>query len=289
LCSLGLAAKSRGLNLEMKRVVRIGCLMLVVLYLGAIVYVALAQDRFLYQPRRESEVELLKLAASRGLHPLRTATDEVCAWQLPNPTASRRLVVFHGGSGFALDRIFYANAFDRLGWEVSFFEYPGFGARPGRPGKSSFLAAAESFVGAQLAGDKRPLYLLGESMGSGTACAISGLSTDDGRQIAGLALVVPYARMAEVAGKRLPFLPINLLLRDKYDNIASLERFRGPLTVVIADHDEVVGPEQGRKVYEHYSGPKHLIILQNHGHADFPTEAMADWWREVSDSLVSSP
>src|SRR5215207_3519159 len=115
----------------MKRFLTISGLLLLVSYLGAIAYVAAFQDRFLYQPKRESEAELLKLAASRGLNPVRTPAGEIAGWNLPNAAASRRLLVFHGGSGYALDRIFYANAFHRLGWEVSLFEYPGFGARPG--------------------------------------------------------------------------------------------------------------------------------------------------------------
>jgi hypothetical protein len=81
-------------------------------------------------------------------------------------------------------------------------------------------------------------------MGSGTACALAG-QYDDG--IAGLALVVPYARMAEVAKRLMPFLPVGLILRDAYDNVLSLDGYHGPLTVAIAEQDEVVGPRPGQK------------------------------------------
>ena len=57
----------------MKRLLCVTILVSVLLYLGIVVYVAASQDRFLYQPRHESENALLELAASRGLHPLRIA------------------------------------------------------------------------------------------------------------------------------------------------------------------------------------------------------------------------
>jgi pimeloyl-ACP methyl ester carboxylesterase len=256
---------------------------LILVYLGIVAYVAAMQDRFLYQPSRELEATLLNRAQELGLVPVRDGTSEIAAWRLPNDSATRRIIVFHGGSGHALQRTFYTRALGNLGWEVSLFEYPGFGARPGAPGKDSFLTAGRELVETALsAEDQRPLYLLGESMGSGTACALARQYYD---RIAGLALVVPYARMEEVARRRMPFLPVGLILRDAYDNVSSLNDYHRPLTIAIAEQDEVVGPDQGRKLYELYRGPKHLMSLGNCKHAEFSTEPTAPWWSELSQSL----
>jgi hypothetical protein len=54
---------------------------------------------------------------------------------------------------------------------------------------------------------------------------------------------------------------------------------------VIADRDEVVNPDQGRKLRASYSGPKQLITLRDCTHAGFPTDPEADWWTELSRSL----
>jgi pimeloyl-ACP methyl ester carboxylesterase len=192
------------------------------------------------------------------------------------------MLVFHGGSGHALNRIFYATGFHRHGWDVCLFEYPGFGARPGVPGKETFISAGLEFARERASDDPRPLFLFGESMGSGTVCAVAGTL---GKQIAGVGLIVPYARLLEVAQWHLPYMPMALILRDQYDNIAALQGYDGPLTVVIAERDEVVSPEQGRKLHASYSGPKHLITLRDCTHAGFPTDPKADWWNELSRSL----
>lgn len=57
------------------------------------------------------------------------------------------------------------------GRRVRIFEYPGSGSRPGPLGKTAFLAAGRAALQDLLAADPRPIFLLGESIGSGTACA----------------------------------------------------------------------------------------------------------------------
>ena len=267
----------------MKRFVRVLTTM-VLLYAAVVVYVAVRQDAFFYQPIKESESALLKLAASSRIDPVRNDAGEIVAWHFPNATAPRRIAVFHGGAGHALHRTFYAQSFHALGWDVLLFEFPGFSARSGVPGKDIFAYAGGIFL-ETLLDDPRPLYLLGESMGSGTVCT---LASEFPQAIHGVALVVPYARLVEVGQWHLPYLPINLILRDRYDNIAALRDYHGPVTIVVAEEDEVVSAAQGRKLYESYAGPKQLISLAGCKHAGFPTTPGAEWWRQVSDSFQNT-
>ena len=103
--------------------------------------------------------------------------------------------------------------------------------------------------------------------------------------IAGIALVVPFARMQEVAHEKFPWLPTSLILRDKYDNIAALARHPGPVAIVIAEEDEVVGAAQGRKLFENYPGKKLLIPLPDTGHNSLPTHPNTERLQRNSDFL----
>jgi pimeloyl-ACP methyl ester carboxylesterase len=207
-------------------------------------------------------------------------------WRRPNTNAAARLLVFHGNAGYALHRDYYADAFGSLDagrrWEVLLFEYPGYGARPGPLGRKAFVAAGTAAVDELLAADSRPLYLLGESIGSGPVCEIAAARPD---RIAGVVLVVPFARLVDVARAHFPFLPVGLLLRDKFDNPAALKTYRGPVAVVVAEQDEIVGAAQGRALHEAIRPPKLLIELPGAGHNRFPTEPDAAWFREVSEFL----
>ena len=254
----------------------------VLVYAGLCLVMAGCQSKMLYFPTRHTEPEALARAIDSGIEPWRDAKGKLIGWKRAAPRAKARLVVFHGNSGSALDRTYYAEAFGGL-WEVYILEYPGYGSRHGSPGKSAFIYSGRSAVENLMEADKRPIFLLGESVGSGAAAAVAGAMPD---AISGAVMMIPFARMVEVAKAKFPWLPVSLLLRDKFDNIAALANFKGPVVFVIAEDDEVVGAAQGRKLHEAYAGPKKLIVLPEATHNNFPTEPGARWFREVSDFLL---
>ena len=253
-------------------------------YLGLCLLVAGCQNKMLYFPARHTETEALALAAENRLEAWRDAHGKLIGWKRPAPRAAARLLVFHGNAGCANDRAYYADAFGPLDgggtWEVCIFEYPGYGSREGSPGKGSFIAAGRAAVENLLAADRRPVFLLGESVGSGTAAALAGEMPE---KIAGAVMMIPFARLAEVAKAKFPWLPVSLLLRDKFDNIATLANYRGRVAFVIAENDEVVGAAQGRKLHASYAGPSKLIVLPGATHNNFPNGPDAPWFREASD------
>ena len=256
-------------------------------YAGSLLLVAGCQNQILYQPRRGSEARFIAAARQQNLQPWRDAQGRLIGWVRPNPRATHRLVVFHGNAGCALDRSYYADAFAGFGngadWEVRIFEYPGYGPRPGPLGKSAFINEGRAALQELLAADPRPIFLLGESIGSGTACA---LAADSSAPIAGLALVVPFARLQEVAQEKFRWLPVGLLLRDKFDNVAALAGYRGRVVLVVASEDEVVGSAQGRKLHESCPAPKLLISLAGAGHNSIDIEPDAPWFRQTSEFLL---
>ncbi len=258
----------------------------VLVYVGLCLLVAGCQNKMLYFPTKQTESAALARAADCALEPWRDAHGMLIGWKRPAPHATGRLVVFHGNAGSAIDRSYYADAFGALpggaAWEVFIVEYPGYGSRNGSPGKDSFITAGRAAVENLLATDKRPIVLLGESIGSGTAAALAGALPD---KIAGAIMVIPFARLAEVAQEKFPWLPVTLLLRDKFDNIAALATYKRPVAVVVAENDEILGAAQGRKLHEAYAGPKKLIVLPGATHNNFPIDPDSKWFRDVSDFM----
>jgi pimeloyl-ACP methyl ester carboxylesterase len=242
--------------------------------------------RALYHPDRRDLAPEVRRAEHAGLRPWHDADGALIGWTRPNPAARHRLVVVHGNAGSALDRAFYVDAFGSLGggttWEVFLLEYPGYGARTGVPGDREFLHAARTAV--EQGTDERPVHLLGESIGSGTASALAGTAPE---LVAGVALVIPFARMREVVHARAPYAPSRLLVGGLYDNIGALAHYGGPVAVVVAEHDEVVGPEQGRRLYAAHAGPKLLVVLPGAGHGDVPQRPDHPWYAKVSAFLLA--
>jgi len=247
------------------------------------------QRNLIYFPSHETEPNLLRFARDEGFEPWRDETGAIIGWKSIHPGhhAANRMLVFHGNAGYALHRIHYVSGFQEIDggpqWEVYLFEYPGYGARPGAVGQEQFVKAGLRALEALKAKDSRPVFLLGESLGSGAACAVAHAAPD---RVAGLFLVTPFARMGDVAAHHFGFLPVRLILLDRWDNVTALRGYHGPMAMLIAGQDEVVTAAQGRLLYEGYAGPKRLWTEAGAGHNTINFSPAAPWWHEVSDFLL---
>jgi pimeloyl-ACP methyl ester carboxylesterase len=255
--------------------------------MGGVIMFAALQRQLIYFPETAPEEALLTAAERSGLQAWRDRDGELIGWRAHSPDKPRRrLVVFHGNAGHALYRQYFAAGFLALaaGWQVYLFEYPGYGARPGSPSESGIKSAAAEAVEALLAEDAGPVYLLGESLGSGVATYLAGTL---GSQIAGLLLVTPFTSLADVAGHHYGGLPARALLRERYDSAAALDHYRGPVAFLVAGSDEIVPAALGRKLYDSYRGPRLLREQPGAGHNSLDFNPDAPWWREVTDFWLS--
>ena len=155
----------------LKKIVRI-ILFIAGAYLLLLLALLIFQRQLIYLPFRRSESSMLSAAERIGLVAWRNPSGEIIGWKRADrdgTAAANRLVVFHGNAGFALARSHFVNGFGGIDggdlWDVHLFEYPGFGARPGALGQKAITPAARAAIRDLAAGDRRPIFLLGESLG----------------------------------------------------------------------------------------------------------------------------
>ncbi len=253
---------------------------------GAIVMLAALQRQLIYFPTTATEERLLEIASRAGMQAWRDDEGGIIGWRSANDQrGNKRLVVFQGNAGFALDRVYFRDGFEGLGegWDVLLFEYPGYGARGGKPSAEVIRQAAAQALGSLTRNDDRPIYLLGESLGSGVATYLAGSYPDT---VAGLLLITAFTSLADVAAKHYPFLPVRILLSENYDSSAALADYRGPVAFLLAGRDEIVPLESGQALHDGYTGPRWLRIEPDAGHNSLPYHPRAQWWKQVSDFLT---
>lgn len=258
------------------------------LILGVLVMLTALQRQLIYFPTVQAEAELLAVAQQTGLQPWRDGQRRVIGWHAATRgEGGRRLLVFHGNAGQALHRDYYLQGFHGLeeDWDVLLFEYPGYGAREGAPSEASLKAAAVAALETLLSQDARPVYLLGESLGSGVA---SHLAANYPEQVAGLLLVTPFTSLVDVAAHHYSFLPVRALLQERYDSLEALSHYRGPVAFLLAGDDEVVPTALGQRLHDSYPGPRWLRVEPGAGHNSLPMQPQASWWAEVSNFLLGS-
>ena len=255
--------------------------------LGVIGIFAKLQRQMIYYPTVAGEAELLAEATGLGLQAWHHNSGKLVGWRAGTEgDGSRRLLVFHGNAGFALHREYYVEGFQALeqGWEVFLFEYPGYGSRPGSPSENAILSAATQAVELLLSRDARPVYLIGESLGSGVA---SHLAATFPEQVAGLLLVTPFSSLPDVAAHHFKWLPVRTLLSERYNSMEALSHYRGPVAFLLAGDDEVVPTSLGQQLHDNYKGRKWLRVIPGAGHNTLPLHPAAEWWGEVSAFLLA--
>ncbi len=78
--------------------------------------------------------------------------------------------------------------------------------------------------------------MIGESIGSGPACTLASATRPPDK----IVLIVPFDTLYRVTSSRFYFLPVWLLLLDRWDNIAALSNYHGPIDIFAAKQDEVI-------------------------------------------------
>lgn len=256
---------------------RIGWIFILV-YLGLVVLVALFQRHLIYQPDGGTTDALRILATGRQFEPWTNAFGTRIGWfrSSPHGSAIGSVLILHGNAGSAVDRDYLADPLQQaLPLDVYILEYPGYGDRTGVPSQSSLLAAADE-AGDLLIG-RGPLYLVGESLGTGPTAHLAGRL---GERVAGVLFFAPYPRLAAVAGTHYPWLPVRWMLRDPYPAEQWLAAYPGPVGVVLAGRDEIIPPRWGRVLYDSFPGRKQLWEFADAGHNEVVSQP-PEWWMQV--------
>jgi len=179
------------------------------------------------------------------------------------PNARTVWLMMHGNAGQAADRDY---ALSRMSDQGSLYvlEYPGYGLREGNPSMESMnRAASEAYQLLRTRNQNTPVCVLGESIGSGPACALAQEKVPPDM----IVLVVPFDSLVSVASRRFYFLPVGLLLRDAWNNVEALRHYAGPLEIFGATDDAIIPIEHARTLARQIPGA-HFVAIPG-GHNDW--------------------
>ena len=208
-----------------------------------------------------SDVEGVTFETTDGL--------SLSAWffSTSGPSPHVTVLVFNGNAGNRAYRGPLAAALQRHRFQVLLVDYRGYGGNPGAPSKNELAADARA-APADLAGrsdvDLSRLVYFGESLG--TAVAVD-LAVE--QPPAALVLRSPFTSLGDVGQHHYPFLPVRLLLRDRFSAIDQIRRIRVPLLIIAGGHDRIVPIDNTRRLYEAATAPKTLLVLADADHNDY--------------------
>ena len=215
--------------------------------------------------------------------------------ELPAVVAGRPLAIYFGGNaGTRRMRLGSIDMLNEIGLNVLIVDYRSFAGNPGRPSEESFVADGIGLVERFQADWSIPddqVVLVGESLGGAIATAVAAARCDAGHPPAALVLKATFASMTETAGFHYPFLPVSLMLIDRFPSDRRIGRVTCPLLQFHGSRDRVVPYEHGVRLFSlapdrSASGiEKRLITLPQSGHNDMQYVAAADLERETQRFL----
>jgi pimeloyl-ACP methyl ester carboxylesterase len=249
-------------------ILRVAAGVLVGGYLLLVAVFAVTQRRLIYFPEQLTaeqvavQFRLRRLAPWPEGEPYRAV---VRPHQGEEAFTNGTVLVFHGNatSAYKLDDLF--DPLMKRGWRAVLAEFPGYAGRPGTPSEAALIDDARETAKRIRACYPGPLALFGISLGSGVAAAVAA---DPEVRADAVILATPFDSLATVGAWHYPWLPVRLLMRDRWDSIAALSGYRGPLRVLMAGDDEVVPAFSARRLLEVFPRAA-LTVVPEASHNDW--------------------
>jgi len=250
-------------------------------YVALCVVIFLFQRKLLYFPYGPQLTEARATVAGLRHWPSLDDFRGFVAQEEP-PDAKGTVIVFHGNAGTAYQRSYYIDALKRQNMRVVLAEYPGYGGRDGKPSEDVLVADATETIRLAYEEFGGPMYVWGESLGSGV---VSSAVSKTKIPIKGMVLLLTWDSLPNVAQSHYWYFPARWLVLDRYNNIENLKGYQGKIAVLLAKNDEIIPVQLGRNLYNSISTEKKLWVFENVFHNEIPIGAELHWWKEVIEFI----
>jgi len=215
----------------------------------------------------------IELAAADGT--------KLVAWYAPPQNGKPILLYFHGNAANAANRAPKIAMMLEGGFGVLYLNNRGYGGSEGSPTEAhnvaDAIAAYDYLVKRGVPADE--IVAFGESLGSGQAVRLAAE-----RPVAGVVLEAPLTSAADVGRSVYFFLPLSLLITDRYNVERHIRAVTAPLLILHGEQDEVIPVEMGKRNYRAANEPKRIETFRQGRHNDLFDHGA---WEKMRDFLLS--
>jgi fermentation-respiration switch protein FrsA (DUF1100 family) len=239
-----------------------------VAYALMILFVFLYQPRLVYFPQVERELTATPRAAGLDYEDVTLTTADnvkLHGWWVPSRNARGTILLMHGNAGNISHRLGYLTMFNRLGYSVLLFDYRGYGKSGGHPDEEGTYRDAEAawlHLTATRNVAPRDIVMVAESLGGGVATWLALKYPPRA-----LVLASTFRSVPDLGAQIYPWLPVRLLARITYDNLARIARVDAPVLIAHSRDDDVIPFAHGEALFAAAREPKQMLVLAG-GHND---------------------
>ena len=235
-----------------------------IIYFLVLVYTYIFQRNLLYHPTENNysgdqlvvKIEKVKIKTQDNI--------ELLSWYHNKNLNDYKTILFlHGNAGSLENRIHKINHFKDMNVNFLIIAWRGFSGNKGKPTEKGLYEDASSAIRwLKSKGVKENnLIIYGESLGTGIATELA-----QNKNFAGIILESPFTSMIEAGKDKYPFLPVKLLLKDKYESNKKIKNINSPILIMHGKVDNIVPFHMGKKMYELANEPKYSYFSEYDDH-----------------------
>lgn len=230
------------------------------------IYFIFLEQKGLYHPIKEIPETPTKLGITYEEINFKTSDGETLnGWYMPAENAKVTILYCHGNAGNIHHRLHKVKFFHEMGANFLIFDYRGYGKSSGKPSEKGLYndaQAAYDYLISRDDIDKSKIVVYGKSLGGPIAAEVCLR-----RKASALILEGSFATVTMRAYQLYPFLPMKLLITQKYDTIAKVRNNRMPKLISHGKNDEVISFKHGETLFEAAAEPKQFLPFEG-GHND---------------------
>ncbi|SEP25495.1 alpha/beta hydrolase [Pseudomonas sp. ok266] len=184
-----------------------------------------------------------------------------------------RALIYFGGNAEDVSRNLpeFAEAFPE--YAVYLLNYRGFGGSGGSPSEAAIAEDALALFD-QVYASHPQVAVVGRSLGSGVAVRLASQ-----RPVQQLILVTPYNSLEEIAARQYPWVPVQWLLKDRFESGKYAAHIRVPTLLLAASDDEVIPRASTQRLLENFpQGVAVLRVVPDSGHNSISDRAQYLQW-----------
>jgi uncharacterized protein len=239
-------------------------LIIIFIYFLLLVFLYFYQRNLLYHPNENNysgdkisvNIRKIKISTSDNINLLGWYHEK-------NLQDYKTLIYFHGNAGSLENRIHKLNHFQDMNINFLIIAWRGFSGNNGKPSETGLYEDGKSAIDwiKKKGVEEKNLILYGESLGTGVATHLA-----QNRGFGGIILETPFTSMTDAAKKFYPYIPVDLLLKDKFENYKKIKNINSPLLVMHGEVDQIVPFSMGKKIYEIANEPKYSYFTKYDDH-----------------------
>ena len=258
-------------------------LIFITIYFFILISTYLFQRNLLYHPG-ENNYSGDKITVSVEKIKIKTKDNiELLSWyHNKNLNKYKTILFLHGNAGSLENRIHKINHFKDMNINFLIIAWRGFSGNKGKPTEQGLYEDARSAVRwlNSLGVEDNNIIIYGESLGTGVATEIA-----QNKKFAGIILESPFTSMIDAGKDKYPYLPVKLLLKDKYESDKKIKNINSPILIMHGKVDNIVPFHMGKKMYELANEPKYSYFSKYDDHMLEYNEKLLKTLRNFISSL----